>query len=67
MVLKYNTKSGLPYHAPPYTPEEQRELDRAAHGPPIAIYRRRETPHTGSKSPPPQGSEATPGQTPKRA
>jgi hypothetical protein len=57
---------GFQWMEPPYTPEEQKILDRACSGPPIAIYRRRETPATESKSPAPQGPEAKPGQTPKR-
>jgi hypothetical protein len=65
MVLKYS-KSGAPYRDPPYTAEEQEMLDRAAHGPPIAIYRRRETRDRESQSPAAPGSEGTPGQTPKR-
>ena len=65
MVLKYS-EDGYPYHSPPYDEEEMAALIRAASGPPIAIYRRRETPDTGSQSPAAQGSEATPGQTPKR-
>lgn len=65
MVLR-TAKNGSQWMEPPYTPEEQRIVDRAAHGPPIAIYRRRETRDTGSHSPAAQGSEVTPGQTPKR-
>ncbi len=66
MIVKVG-KHGYPWMEPPYTPEEQAIVDRASHGPPIAIYRRRETRDTTSKSPPEQGSEAIPGQTPKRS
>jgi hypothetical protein len=65
MVIR-TADNGLTWCEPPYTPEEEAIYDRAALGPPVAIYRRRETPEAGSKSPAPQGSEAKPGQTPKR-
>jgi hypothetical protein len=59
-------RHGFQWMEPPYTPEEQKIVDRACSGPPIAIYRRREERERAAKSPAPQGSEAKPGQTPKR-
>jgi hypothetical protein len=38
MVQKY-TLTGAPYCEPPYTPEEEAELQQRANQPPIAIYR----------------------------
>ena len=64
MVIR-TAKNGLTWIGLPLTPEEQAALDRAAHGPPIAIYRRRETPDTGSQPPAAPGSEEKP-QTPER-
>ena len=65
MVLKYS-EDGYPYHEPPYDEEEMAVLIRAASGPPIAIYRRRETPDTGSKPQAAPGSEVKPSQPPER-
>jgi hypothetical protein len=59
-------KNGLTWCEPPFTPEEQAILDRAALGPPIAIYRGRETPAEGSSPPAAEGSDAASSPTPKR-
>jgi hypothetical protein len=55
MVVR-TAKNGYKWIEPPYTAEEQWRLDRFAYGPPIAIYRGRETPDTASQSPPPKGN-----------
>ena len=64
MVIR-TAKNGLTWAEPPYTPEEQAILDRAALGPPIAIYRFREAPAAELNPPPAEGSDALPSSTPK--
>ena len=65
MVLKYS-EDGYPYHSPPYDDAELAMLRRAVRGPPIAVYRRRETPAAGSPSPAAEGSDAASSPTPER-
>jgi hypothetical protein len=59
-------KNGLTWREPPYTREEQEKVDRLYLGPPIAIYRRRETPAAEPNPPAAEGSDAAPSPTPKR-
>ena len=63
-MLKYS-EDGYPYHEPPYDEAELAILNRVLDSPPIAIYRRRERPGTGSQPPAAPDSEAKP-QTPER-
>ncbi len=65
MVIR-TAKNGLTWCEPPYTPEEQAILDRAALGPPIAIYRGREAPAAELNPPAAKGSGVAPSSTPKR-
>ena len=64
MVIR-TAKNGLTWCEEPFTPEEEAIYGNLAKGPPIAIYRRRETSAAGSNPPAAEGSDATLPPTPK--
>lgn len=57
MVLKYS-EDGYPYHEPPYTWMELRELEGRANAPPVAVYRGKPTPPPPNEDPQPPVSAA---------
>ena len=65
MVIR-TAKNGLTWCEPPFTPEEEAIFRRTVSGPPVAIYRRRETPAADSSPPAAEGSDAASSPTPKR-
>jgi hypothetical protein len=65
MVIR-TADNGLTWCEPPFTPEEEAFYGRLFRGPPIAIYRHRETAAAGSTPPAAEGSDTAPSPTPKR-
>jgi hypothetical protein len=59
MVLKYS-EDGYPYHEPPYTWNELRELEGRFNAPPVAVYRGKPTPPPPNEDPQPPVSAAPP-------
>ena len=59
MVIR-TADNGLTWCEPPFTPEEEAIYGHLCQGPPIAIYRHRETPAAGSTPPAPESSDAAP-------
>ncbi len=65
MVIR-TAKNGLTWCESPSTPEEEAIYFPLLSRPPIAIYRHRQTPATGS-NPQAAGSDAAPSPTPKQS
>jgi hypothetical protein len=63
MVLKYS-EDGYPYHEPPYTWMELRELEGRANAPPVAIYKGKPT---DPPPPPSAGPQQPESAAPQRA